>query len=266
MLGEILKRLFLWAEGMPQGPVNAELSYTKRCNLDCRFCNIYQAGETKQSTEEIPTDKCLELIKEGKKLGIKSWLLSGEGEPLIDKRKFLAIAQEIKQASAKGTLVTNATLLDQEIIDTLIEKKWDIIHISIQAADEKIHDKLVGCNGAHKKIIDNIQRIQRKKGKQSLPLITFNITIQKDNHDKLVPMMDLAKKLGVVRVVFFPLVTAHPKVRECELSKTELKTVQKQLLEIKNLGKKYCIHTALEGINIQSYSDRKHIVKRILEI
>lgn len=126
--------------------------FTQLCNDECDHCyNLSGPQGARISTEE-----CMMII-ENLPDRIDRLILSG-GEPLADRRKLYAILDRLKERYAgvpmQLMLQTNGDLLNEERLDTLIEKgvtRFDIASI------DRFHKK----RGAH---LDRLARLFASRG------------------------------------------------------------------------------------------------------
>jgi uncharacterized protein len=125
-----------------------------RCNMACRYC-----AETVTLPERRPMtagtlDAAWEFLLPGE--GEFSFHM-GSGEPLLNLPILQKLAARVEQAGSRGNvtpgvyLVTNGTLLDEEIMEWLITSRWNIkLSLDGPAA---IHDRwrvLPGGEGTHR--------------------------------------------------------------------------------------------------------------------
>ncbi|MCK4827834.1 radical SAM protein, partial [bacterium] len=119
------------------GPIQASLSITNRCNIQCIHCyfyspyielpNLIKLRRAKQTSQELPdddefialqkleanTDRTVSLIDELIKLGTVHFHFSGSGEPFLHK-SILEFLARVKHANCTCSVNTAGHLLDQE--------------------------------------------------------------------------------------------------------------------------------------------------------
>ncbi len=108
-------------------PILAQIIPTRRCNLDCGYCNEYD-----RTSEPVPLSAMLQRIDRLADLGTTIITLSG-GEPLLHPDLDRMIAR-IRERGAIGTLITNGLLLTPERIRQLNRAGLDYLQISIDNA------------------------------------------------------------------------------------------------------------------------------------
>ncbi|MCP8333103.1 radical SAM protein [Clostridioides difficile] len=130
---------------------------TEQCNLKCNFCSMDSHID---KNEEIDYDTVIRIIRNIMKLKPKKLILTG-GEPLM-RRDFLDILKYIKDNyDTKVQLMTNATLIDESIVDKLTSNLY-AIDISIDGYDKESCDSVRG-KGTFDKINHNIDLLKKKK-------------------------------------------------------------------------------------------------------
>lgn len=170
-------------------PVLSELAVTYKCNLACRFCYA-SCGCTKGKVEkELSTQKLKDIISiirnEAK---VPSISFTG-GEPLLRDD----LPQLIKHAKGLGmwtNLITNGTLMTKDKADNLKKAGLDSVQISLEAADEGLHDYIVDKKGAFNKTIAGIKTLIDSEIR-----VHTNTTITNLNKDYLKEILLIVKDL-----------------------------------------------------------------------
>jgi MoaA/NifB/PqqE/SkfB family radical SAM enzyme len=117
-------RMFARAMQSDSHPILAQIVPTRRCNLDCAYCNEYD-----KVSSPVPLDIMLRRIDRLAELGTTIITLSG-GEPMLHP-DLDAIVQRIRQRGAIATLITNGLLLTRDRIQGLNRAGLDYLQISI---------------------------------------------------------------------------------------------------------------------------------------
>lgn len=122
----------------PGKPHHAQWLVTRKCNYQCRGCNVWKEQDQKElSADEIK--KGFDILKE---LGIVELVLSG-GDPLL--RDDIGEIIDYATKLFVTTVYDNGSLAAQKI-DVL--RKADFVAISIDSLDEAKHDYLKNVPGA----------------------------------------------------------------------------------------------------------------------
>jgi MoaA/NifB/PqqE/SkfB family radical SAM enzyme len=120
-------RIFARAMQSDAHPILAQIVPTRRCNLDCGYCNEYD-----KTSDPVPLPTMLARIDRLADLGTTIITLSG-GEPTLHP-DLDAIIARIRERGAIATLITNGLLLTPERIERLNRAGLDYLQISIDNA------------------------------------------------------------------------------------------------------------------------------------
>lgn len=183
-------------------PLRVTFELTYKCNMDCNFC--YLTNQKEAASGYIPLQDELsysELVKIINQLPRFTLITFTGGEPFL--RKDILDILRFSTKRHKCTIITNGTLLNEEIIQELVMLKLPLIGISIDGI-EKVHDEIRKIPGAFKKIIDNIKLIQKyKKIKRTkYPMIDIKTVINKKNVEQLSKLIDLAESFSVENLTY----------------------------------------------------------------
>jgi len=160
---------------------------TNRCNLRCKFCNVWKIKMKELTTEEIKL-----AISNMDSMGISLINIDG-GEPLI-RNDLEHIAQACKNFGMGVTLNTNGTLVTKERANSLVNL-FDEICVSIDGF-EKTHDSFRG-KGVYKKVIGGLKfLIEANQRNEKRCLIGVSAVITKFNTSDIIELIGKMKKLG----------------------------------------------------------------------
>ena len=168
---------------------------TTACNFDCPYC-----FEPKLSPKTMSGKTIVDLMKfirshpDAKEIRL-TWY---GGEPLLAFKQIKEIYEEFKKdgipAITHTTIVTNGSLINEEICDFFKEKKLDLMQITIDGTEES-HDRTrcfkANKGGSFRTIYNNL-RIVRER----IPdcKIAIRVNINKNNKEEFVK---LYKKIKV---------------------------------------------------------------------
>lgn len=167
-----------------------EIDVTSLCNAKCPFC--FQGGCHNKNSEELNYNEIICLLDELRNLGTYYLGFSG-GEPFT-RKDFLNILGESKKRGFRVSFITNAMLLNKNIIDELEKIGVDRVTVSFHSVNKDIYKFLFGINEdyLYYKAVDNIKYLSTKK--LSLGLA---VTVTKYNIDDLDKIEDFATSVGM---------------------------------------------------------------------
>ena len=160
-------------------PLFANLELTTACNLRCVHC---------YNTDDhlfLPLEVVKAKLKELRQLGTLFVGLSG-GEPLLHPH----IKEIIDACDEQGIIVqllTNATLLDNELVDLFCSKSVQVIKVSLYSLSEQQHNRIT-MRDSFRRTYDNIIRYKEQ--------VAFSVScpITRWNCDVIAPMKEWSKE------------------------------------------------------------------------
>jgi len=262
---EKAKRIALWAYGKPQAPVRIELHPTNICNLQCIFC--WQSVAKKHNYGfEISDQKLYDIVDEAGKWGVKEWIISGGGEPLVKKEATLNVLKLIKKYNMWGQLTTNGVLLDEKSIKQIVDIGWNQVQFSIDASNAKTHDYLRGVKGTFEKAIKNAKLLSRyKKEKGEGPYLGFNTILNKMNYDKLPDMIELGHEVGFQLVYFEPIYPGYLKKERLTLNEDEKEDMQEYIKKAIKKSKKLGVSTNIGNFQRKELVDKDKFKETVIK-
>lgn len=139
-------------------PLHGAFELTSRCNFDCKMCYVHWNKNQKALKEkELTTDQWLELAEEAKRCGTLFLLLTG-GEPFL-RDDFLLLYEKIARMGFRVVLNTNASLLNQDILDCFRYYPPGRINVSLYGGCNETYEKLCGV-AAKDKVLDSIRKLK----------------------------------------------------------------------------------------------------------
>jgi len=218
-------------------PNTITITLTSRCNLQCVMCDHWK----NKSEEGLSLEKIKDIIDQISNWSIKEIDLSG-GEPFVRKGIFDVIQYATKKNIAIN-ITTNATLLDKEKIEKLINSSVKRIQISLDGSKAETHDRIRGVKGTFNKVMGVINYFNKLKDKKNIQL-NLTTVIMKQNLSELVGIIKLAKKLKLNSITFQPVVDDNLNIRRrnmlnpLRIPDSELELMDKVINEIIGIRKK----------------------------
>lgn len=204
-------------------PVSVTFLITYRCNLKCKYCNVWSLKE-----DEMTTEEAIFMINELVELGMCRLGFNG-GEPLLRED----IGQLISCAKDRG-VVTTLFSSGYQVPERLRElKNLDILIISLDGS-EKVHDAQRG-KGAYQIAMKAITAA-RKEG----ICVWTNTVITKHNVLNIDFIVQKAEEFGCWTtfqpVLYYPHSSNKDEVERLSFRKDEYREAIKKLMNQKRRG------------------------------
>lgn len=206
---EIYNEFLFYKAGKMGIPYSGCFELTSRCNLDCKMCYIHKrANDREVIKREWGTQQWIDLARECEKKGMLNLLLTG-GEPLL-RKDFFEIYESCKKLGMMVSINSNATRIDQNVINYFKNSAPTRINITLYGASEETYEALCGDGSAYERVVNNILAL-KKLG----VLVKLNYSVTPYN------IQDMAKVYQFAKENNLPIQYAtymFPPMRACELS------------------------------------------------
>lgn len=179
----------------------AWLEITQDCNCKCLHC--YQGEEHIATSNRLQINDWITIIRDLKKLDVSRVVVIG-GEPCIHKN-ITEILKELTDNKIMTTLFTNATLINEELFNVIVENKDYIkLKVSLYGKTKEIHDKITQQTGSFDKLVANVEKLTSCGVR-----VDVAVVVMRENQDEIEGIDEFIKSLGayyskfdVIRNVF----------------------------------------------------------------
>ena len=178
-------RRLLLATGRERSPILPEIvqiESTNICNAKCVFC---PRDEMHRRQGVMSFDLFKKIVDECAELGITHVRVHNYGEPFIDRR----LVEKVRYAKSKGIqevgMISNGSLISEEVARGMIEAGLDAINISIDAGGRDVFESTrIGLK--YDKVIGNVERLVRLRAElgRRRPKLILSFVRQNNSSDE----------------------------------------------------------------------------------
>lgn len=216
-----LDRVSKWQAGELIAPIYVEISPVSFCNHHCIFCGLdFAQGERFILDADL---LCRRLAEMGR-LGVKSIMFAGEGEPLLH-RDLPHIVSCAKEAGIDVSITTNGSAGSQELWEQLLPNlSW--LRFSMDAGSAQVYSKVhqVDERMFEKSVTSIREALTARKQRGLNATIGVQYLMIPENLDDVVAAISIYSGLGVDYICFKPY-SEHPQM----LNKSGLVYTQEML-------------------------------------
>ena len=167
--------------------ITVTLEITRKCNANCIHC-IINAGCEKQN--ELTNTEIITLLEDFSDLGCKNVVITG-GEPFVREDWPMFIAK-INNLEMQAIIMTNALMIDEDVINILKLYPATALGISLDGANEQTHDYIRGTKGIFNHFCEIVPKL-----KQAGIYVAVPTTVMQSNYNQLDEILNLLIELGV---------------------------------------------------------------------
>jgi MoaA/NifB/PqqE/SkfB family radical SAM enzyme len=171
---------------------------TSRCNLTCRTCirNTWEepAGDMDAGTFERLVGQL------GRFPHLETVMFGGFGEPTAHPR-ILDMLKGVKALGLRAEMTTNATLLDDALVEGLLREGLDTLWISLDGTTEESFET-IRAGASLPLVLENIDRLARRNGRDGHTIeIGIAFVVMKTNLGDVKHLDRLARSVGARRIL-----------------------------------------------------------------
>lgn len=162
------------------------IEIANECNERCLHCYIPHELKTKT----IDSSLFFKIVEEGRDLNILNVTLSG-GEPLLHK-DFVGFLKRCRELDLSVNVLTNLTLLTDEIIEEMVKNPLLCVQTSIYSMNPEIHDTITKMKGSLKKTKTNVLKLLN----MGIP-VQISCPVMKQNKDSFGEVVSWGKEHNI---------------------------------------------------------------------
>ena len=201
-----VSRVQRWLEGETIYPIYMEISPSGSCNHRCTYCGLDFMGYRKRFLEtEILKARLTELGR----LGLKSVMYAGEGEPFLHE-DLPSLISHTRQSGIDAAITTNAVLFKPEYADEILSNsEW--LKVSINGATPQTYVKIHRTRAEDfDTVISNMTyAAQRKREQNYTCTLGMQLLLLPENAHEAVRLAELARDIEMDYLVIKPY-SQHP--------------------------------------------------------
>lgn len=199
-------RVSSWLKGRDIYPIYMELSPSGACNHRCRFCGLDFAG---YKPDFMDVDKLGVRLDEMGRLGVKSIMYAGEGEPFLN-RKMSEIILRTKSSGIDVALTTNAVLMKPEVSEVILQStSW--IKVSLNAGSPETYADIHRTDASDfNRVMDNLAAaVKIRKDQNASCALGAQVLLLPENAHEVETLAIKCRGIGLDYLVVKPY-SHHP--------------------------------------------------------
>ena len=195
------ERVADWMKGARICPIYVEIGPAGPCNCRCVFCSVEYIGYKKRF---LDTEMLKERLDEMGRLGVKSIMYAGEGEPFLHK-DITEIIVHTNKAGIDSAITTNGILMKPVVSEKIIGvTEW--IKVSCNAGTAETYEKIHRTKASDfDKVIANLSHAVQVKRKNNYSCtLGVQILLLHENAKEVITLAKIAQDIGLDYIVVKP--------------------------------------------------------------
>jgi len=194
--------------------VSFQIELTNECNEQCVHCYI------PKNVKKYFIDSHLfyEILEQCKEIGVLEITFSG-GEPLLH-RNFCDFLRKTKEYDFSINILSNLTLLDNNIIAAIKELRLSSVQVSLYSINNRIHDSITQVQGSCEKTKQSINKLIEN----NIPL-QISCPTMKQNYQRYGEVLEWANKRKVRAITDYIMMARHDNSKDNLASRLSLDEV-----------------------------------------
>ena len=201
-----VQRVADWLNNNNPYPIYMEVSPAGACNHRCTFCGL---DFMQYRARFLPTDILKERLIELGRLGVKSIMYAGEGEPFLH-RQMADLAIQTRQQGIDPAFTTNGVLMRPEVLEKILPiTEW--IKVSCNAGTAATYARIHRTREEDfNTVFDNLHSaIQLQQQGNSSCTLGLQMLLLPENRKEAIPLAQRCRDLGLNYLVIKPY-SHHP--------------------------------------------------------
>jgi MoaA/NifB/PqqE/SkfB family radical SAM enzyme len=235
-------------EYLESNPREMRVTITNKCNIGCRYCDIWKVPDWKLSDERMK-----EIMNYFPYLENMYWL---GGETFLYKGFEEILEEGSKYDTLNQTILTNGLLLNERLLEKISKANISLL-IAIDAGKKETYEYL-RRGASWEKLCKNLELIREVGQRTNKKIITtFNATLSRSNYKEVFDMLEMAHKYDFDRIRFMSIL-GDSKENVYLTKDTEMITYLENVLPmLENKAKEYNIYMEANGLSLdyKNYND-----------
>ncbi len=165
-------------------PFACHFDLTYHCNLNCVHCYV-----VKEDRPELPASAIKDILDQLAEAG--TFYLTFSGGEIFAREDFFEIAEYARRLHFALRLMTNGTLVDEQVADRVASLHPDLVSISIYSTTAEIHDNITSVQGSLSRTIRAAKMLRDRKVR-----VKINAVLMRQNVNEYLKVYELAQSIG----------------------------------------------------------------------